>query len=136
MFAQFTTGPVALAIARWFDRRSKQWSRRARTNPLLALTLLVASTLPLEVSADALVDGVTVRIRSAAIEAGWHTGRIKRDGRSCSIVQLDRPTGRGHTLALAVVDALQLGQIGAWTAIDARRALASEPAHCLVDSAA
>jgi hypothetical protein len=102
---------------------------------LAAITL---GMLPLAArAADPLVDGATVRVRSAAIEAGWHTGRITRDDRRCSLVQLDRPTGHGHTsIPLVVVNALQLGRTGDWTAIDARRARASEPAHCLVDGAA
>lgn len=88
-------------------------------------------------AAEPIFDGATVRVRSAAIEAGWHTGRITRDDRRCSIVELDRPTGHGHrSIALTVVDALQLGRTGDWTAIDARRVRASEPTHCLVDSAA
>lgn len=108
----------------------------ARSRALLALMILMAGTLPLEVSADSLADGATVRIRSNSIESGWHTGRIKRDGRLCSMVQLDRPTEHGYTLiALMAIDALQLGHTGAWTAIDARRAIAAEPTHCLVDGA-
>lgn len=99
--------------------------------------VLALSALPLVgTAAETLADGVTVRVRSAAIEAGWHTGRITRDDRSCSIVQLDRPTERGRTqIALLAVDALQLGRIGAWTAISARSAIAAEPAHCLADNA-
>jgi hypothetical protein len=85
-------------------------------------------------SAETLTDGSTVRIRSNSIESGWHMGRIKRDDRRCSMVQLDRPTEHGYTmLALMVVDALQLGRTGQWTAIDAKRVIASEPAHCLVE---
>jgi hypothetical protein len=85
-------------------------------------------------TADAITDGSTVRIRSNSIEAGWHTGRIKRDDRRCSMVQLDRPTEHGYTLlALMVVDALQLGSTGHWTAISAKQVIASEPAHCLVE---
>lgn len=87
-------------------------------------------------AAATLTDGTTVRIRSAAIESGWHTGRIARDARSCSMVQLDRPTQHGYTqLALMAVDALQLGRTGDWKAFDARRAIASEPSHCLVEGA-
>jgi hypothetical protein len=85
-------------------------------------------------AAEPLNDGSTVRIRSNSIEAGWHTGRIKHDDRRCSMVQLDKPTEHGYTLlALMVVDALQLGRTGDWTAIDAKRAIAAEPAHCLVE---
>ena len=85
-------------------------------------------------AAEPLNDGVTVRIRSGSIEAGWHTGRLKRDQRRCSVIELDRPTEHGYkSLALTVVDALQLVRIGDWTAIDARRAIASEPPHCRVD---
>ena len=36
-------------------------------------------------------------------------------------------------LALMVVDALQLGQTGQWTAVNAKLAIAAEPAHCLVE---
>ena len=86
------------------------------------------------VAADTIADGSTVRFRSPSIEAGWHTGRIKRDGRQCAMIQLDRPTEHGYTLvALMVVNALQLGRTGQWTAVDARRAIASEPSHCLVE---
>src|SRR5690606_27726002 len=110
---------------------------RPRVDALIAVAVLALSAWPTGSRADdAIVDGTTVRIRSAAIEPGWHSGRIKRDGRRCSMVELDRPTGHGYTLlSLSIVDALQLGRIGAWTAIDARRAIASEPAHCLVDGA-
>lgn len=103
---------------------------------LLALTAAALVAWPAGAGADdvALAEGATVRIRSASIPAGWHTGRIKRDDRRCSMVQLDRPTQHGRTLlALQVVDALQLGQTGAWTAIDARRAIAAEPPHCLAE---
>jgi len=110
-------------------------SRRPLANVLIGVALAL-SALPFGAHAADLADGVTVRVRSAAIEAGWHTGRIKRDARRCSMVQLDRPTEHGYTLiALMTVDALQLGRIGEWTAIDARRAIESEPAHCLVDGA-
>jgi hypothetical protein len=95
---------------------------------------LAVGVLPLKVSADSITEGITVRIRSNSIEAGWHTGRIKRDDRRCSMVQLDRPTQDGYTLlALMVVDALQLGRTGEWTAINTKQALASEPRHCLVE---
>ena len=100
---------------------------------VVALTVALGM-LPLHAGADAIEDGVTVRIRSNSIESGWHTGRITRDSRHCSMVQLDRPTEHGYTLlALMVVDALQLGQTGQWTAISAKLAIASEPAHCLVE---
>ena len=101
--------------------------------PLIAAVALAALAQPAQ-AGDPLADGSTVRIRSNSIEAGWHTGRIKRDTRRCSMVQLDRPTEHGYTLlALMVVDALQLGRTGEWTAIDAKRAIAAEPAHCLVE---
>ena len=91
-------------------------------------------TLPLKASADSIAEGITVRIRSNSIESGWHTGRIKRDDRHCSMVQLDQPTRDGYTLlALMVVDALQLGRTGEWTAINPKQALASEPRQCLVE---
>jgi hypothetical protein len=101
------------------------------------LVAVALAMLPVRASAaDAIADGSTVRIRSNSIEAGWHTGRIKRDDRRCSMVQLDRPTEHGYTLlALMVVDALQLGTTGQWTAISAKQAIASEPAHCLVEGA-
>lgn len=101
--------------------------------PLIAAVALAGLAQPARAS-DPIADGSTVRIRSNSIEAGWHTGRIKRDTRRCSMVQLDRPTEHGYTLlALMVVDALQLGRTGEWTAIDAKRAIAAEPAHCLVE---
>lgn len=97
-----------------------------------ALTLVFAPTQAS--AADLITDGSTVRIRSTAIEAGWHTGRITRDGRHCSMVQLDHPTEHGYTMvALMVVEALQLGRTGQWTAISPKQAIASEPAHCLVN---
>jgi len=100
--------------------------------PMIAAIALGALARP--AAADTLVEGTTVRIRSNSIEAGWHMGKIKHDSRRCSMVQLDRPTEHGYTLlALMVVDALQLGRTGEWTAIDAKRAIASEPAHCLVE---
>jgi hypothetical protein len=100
---------------------------------LVALTAALGM-LPLHVGADTIEDGATVRIRSNSIESGWHTGRIMRDSRHCSMVQLDRPTEHGYTLlALMVVDALQLGYTGRWTAINAKLAIASEPVHCLVE---
>ena len=50
------------------------------------------------------------------------------------MIQLDRPTEHGYTLlALMVVEALQLGQTGQWTAINAKLAIALEPAHCLAE---
>jgi len=98
---------------------------------MLSLAACLLTTLA---KADTIADGSTVRFRSNSIEAGWHTGRIKRDSRHCSMIQLDRPTEHGYTMvALLVVDALQLGRIGQWTAIDARRAIASEPSHCLIE---
>lgn len=116
---------------------SRSNSSRALSSALALLTATMLGSWSAPASAaETLTEGATVRVRSAAIEAGWHTGRITRDGRSCSMVQLDRPTEHGYTLvALMAVDALQLGQIGAWTAIDARRAIASEPAHCLAEGA-
>ena len=100
---------------------------------LIAAIALAALVQPAS-AADPLADGSTVRIRSNSIEAGWHMGRIKRDSRRCSMVQLDKATEHGYTmLALMVVDALQLGRTGEWTAIDAKRAIAAEPAHCLVE---
>lgn len=101
----------------------------------VVVTVTVAlGLLPLQADADSIEDGATVRIRSNAIESGWHTGRITRDSRDCSMVKLDRPTEHGYTLlALMVVDALQLGHTGQWTAINAKMAIASEPAHCLVE---
>lgn len=105
---------------------------------LVMLATLFANALTLlphdARAAEPLKDGSTVRIRSNAIEAGWHTGTIKRDGRQCWMVRLDRPTEHGYTLlALMIVDALQLGRTGEWTAIDAKRAIAAEPAHCLAE---
>jgi len=115
--------------------RSLERFARAIALPVLASLGLSLLTIDAK-AADALAEGSTVRIRSNSIEAGWHTGRIKRDDRRCWMVQLDRPTEHGYTLlALPVVDALQLGKTGAWTAIDAKRAIASEPAHCLVEGA-
>lgn len=114
-------------------------TRRAarRVVPSVAASILALFLIaPQAHGVETLADGVTVRIRSAAIESGWHTGRIKRDARLCSTVQLDRPTERGRTsLALLAVDALQLGRIGSWTAVSARHAIASEPAHCLAAAA-
>jgi hypothetical protein len=99
----------------------------------VALVTTGLSAMPLTARAADLADGTSVRIRSSWIEAGWHTGRIKRDDRSCWTVQLDRPTGGGYTLvALTIVDALQLGRTGAWTAVDAKQALAAAPSHCFV----
>ena len=110
-----------------------------RTTWLMTVSTLFAvglSLLPRHAGAESLADGTSVRIRSNAIEAGWHTGRIKRDARQCWMVQLDRPSQHGYTLlALMVVDALQLGKVGAWTAINAKQAVASEPAHCLAEGA-
>jgi hypothetical protein len=108
-----------------------------RTLLHLSLYTLALGILPFQArGAETITDGTTVRIRSTSIESGWHTGRIQRDGRSCSVVRLDRPTQHGYTsIALPVVDALQLGQTGAWTAVNTRRAIASEPAHCLADAA-
>jgi hypothetical protein len=100
---------------------------------MIAAIALIAIAPPAG-AADPIADGSTVRIRSNSIEAGWHTGRIKRDDRRCSMVQLDKPTEHGYTLlALMVIDALQLGRTGEWTAIDAKRAISAEPAHCLVE---
>lgn len=109
----------------------------ARGALLTAVAALTLSFAPTQASAaDLITDGSTVRIRSTAIEAGWHTGRITRDGRRCSMVQLDRPTEHGYTMvALMVVEALQLGRTGQWTAISPKQVIASEPAHCLVDGA-
>jgi hypothetical protein len=108
---------------------------RARQVRITASALLALSLAPTYVSAaDLITDGSTVRIRSMAIEAGWHTGRVKRDERRCSMIQLDRPTEHGYTMiALMVVEALQLGHIGQWTAISPKQAIASEPAHCLIE---
>jgi hypothetical protein len=102
--------------------------------PVVAALTVALGMFPLHAGADTIDDGLTVRIRSNSIESGWHTGRITRDSRDCSMVQLDRPTEHGYTLlALMVVDALQLGQTGQWTAINAKLAIASEPAHCLAE---
>jgi len=104
---------------------------------IAASVVLALGVLPAHASAaEGIAEGSTVRIRSNSIEAGWHTGRIKRDGRRCAMVQLDRPTEHGYTLlALMVVDALQLGTTGQWTAINAKAAIASEPGHCLLEGA-
>jgi hypothetical protein len=108
--------------------------RSVRLTAALAVALCFAP--PHARAADLISDGSTVRIRSAAIEAGWHTGRVKRDGRHCSMIQLDRPTQHGYTtVALMAIEALQLGRTGQWTAISPKQAIASEPAHCLVEGA-
>ena len=99
-----------------------------------ALTVALSLLPPGAGADDVIEDGMTVRIRSNSIESGWHTGRITRDSRHCSMIQLDRPTEHGYTLlALMVVEALQLGQTGQWTAINAKLAIALEPAHCLAE---
>ena len=119
----------------WLDRKRDRRTRRVHVSTIIALSIVALGALPSKAgAAETLDDGVTVRIRSTSIEAGWHTGRIKRDRRHCSMVQLDHPTEQGYTLlALMVVNALQLGHTGQWTAIDARQAIAAEPAHCLVE---
>jgi hypothetical protein len=134
MLRHFTAGLIAILFMQLLERSHKR-SPRSSLVAGVALTLIVLSVLPMQArAAETFSDGTTVRIRSSSIEAGWHNGRIKRDGRSCWTVELDRPTGRGYTqLALTVVDALQLGRTGAWTAINAKNALASAPAHCLAE---
>jgi hypothetical protein len=136
MLQHFTAGLIAIVFTRLLDRTSKR-SRRtsSASTALIALSAIVLSSLPLQArAAETFSDGTTVRIRSSSIEAGWHTGRIKRDGRSCWTVQLDSPTGDGYTqLALTIVDALQLGRTGAWTAVNAKNALASAPSYCLAE---
>ena len=107
-------------------------SAASRLVAVAGFTVLLATSHV--AAADLISDGSTVRVRSNSIESGWHTGRQKRDSRQCYMVQLDRPTEHGYTmLALMVVDAMQLGRTGQWMAIDAKRAIASEPAHCLVE---
>jgi hypothetical protein len=130
MLCQSLSGLAHTALARALGRRTG--SRAARFAAALAIASIFA---PVHTdAADLISDGSMVRIRSTAIEAGWHTGRVKRDGRQCSMIQLDRPTQHGYTMvALMVVEALQLGRIGQWTAINPKQAIASEPAHCLVD---
>jgi hypothetical protein len=130
MLKRSPTQPTATRSARVLD--ACESARGALLTAAAALALGLASTQAS--GADLITDGSTVRIRSTAIEAGWHTGRIKRDGRRCSMVQLDRPTEHGYTIvALMVVEALQLGRTGQWTAINPKQAIASEPAHCLVN---
>ena len=109
----------------------------ARAARFAAAFAIASSFAPVYANAaDLMTDGAMVRIRSAAIEAGWHTGRVKRDARDCSMIQLDRPTQHGYTMvALIVVEALQLGRTGQWTAVNPRQAIASQPAHCLVEGA-
>jgi hypothetical protein len=133
MLQYLFAGLSAIVFARWLDRNSESTPRNR--GALIACAAIALGMLPLQANAiETIADGSTVRIRSNSIEAGWHTGKLKRDERRCSMVQLDRPTEHGYTLlALMVVDALQLGKIGQWTAIDAKRAIASEPAHCLVE---
>lgn len=115
---------------------AKTFVRCATTSSIATVAGLIACMLTTQVRADAIADGSTVRFRSNSIEAGWHTGRLKRDDRHCSMIQLDRPTEHGYTLvALLIVDALQLGRTGQWRAIDARRVIASEPSHCLAEGA-
>jgi hypothetical protein len=136
MLQHLTAGLIAIAFSRWVER-SHERSRRPSMARLVAVTMIVLSALPLQArAAETFSDGTTVRIRSSSIEAGWHTGRIKRDDRSCWTVELDSPTEHGYTqLALTIVDALQLGRTGAWTAINAKSALASAPPHCLAEGA-
>lgn len=99
----------------------------------IIIAALALGLPPWAAGATTLSDGSKVRIRSNSIDAGWHSGRVTRDDRECWMVLLDRPTSAGYTmLALLVIDALQLGRTGEWTAIDAKRAIAAEPAHCLV----
>ena len=130
MLQQSLTRIAATPLARVLDGVV-----RARGVRITAAAVLALSLAPTHVSgADLITDGSTVRIRSTAIEAGWHTGRVKRDERRCSMIQLDRPTEHGYTMiALMVVEALQLGRIGQWTAISPKQALASEPAHCQIE---
>jgi hypothetical protein len=133
MFQHLFAGLAAVAFTRLVDRRTRT---RARAHGAFIVCAVVALGMvsPTLHATDTIADGVTVRIRSNSIESGWHRGRIKRDSRRCSMVQLDRPTEHGYTmLALMVVDALQLGNTGQWTAVNARQAIASEPAHCLVE---
>lgn len=133
MLRHLTAGVFGWLFTRWLDRLIKDRPRRDRAFALMAVGAILLSGLPLVTrAAETLPDGVTVRVRSGLIESGWHVGRITRDRRLCSVVELERPTEHGYTsVALSVVDALQLGRTGAWTAINARRAIAAEPAHCL-----
>lgn len=133
MLQHLLAGIAALAFTRWLERKSVPRTRRA----LIAYVAIALGMLPMHAgAAEPIADGATVRIRSNSIEAGWHMGRITRDSRHCSMIQLDHPTQHGYTLlALMVVDALQLGRTGEWTAVNAKQALASEPAHCLADAA-
>jgi hypothetical protein len=107
---------------------------RQRSISIIASIVIALAAIPATVRATDIEDGTTVRIRSSWIDAGWHTGRIKRDGRNCWTVQLDRPTDHGYShVSLTVVDALQLGRTGAWTAINARQTLATTPQHCFAE---
>ena len=133
MLRHLTAGVFGLLFTRWMDRLINDRPRRDRALALIAVSLIFMSGLPLAAKAtETLAEGATVRVRSGSIESGWHLGRLKRDQRRCSVIELERPTEHGYrSVALSVVDALQLGRTGAWTAIDARRAIAAEPPHCL-----
>jgi hypothetical protein len=122
----------SIAFARVLARKISAQGARCATVVALAVTFAP----PFASATEVIRDGSTVRIRSTAIEAGWHTGRVRRDKRRCSMIQLDSPTEHGYTIiALMVVEALQLGRTGNWTAISPKQAIASEPPHCLVEGA-
>ena len=94
---------------------------------LVALTAALGM-LPMHVGADTIEDGATVRIRSNSIESGWHTGRIMRDSRHCSMVQPSasraqpswRDTHRSAWLSVCASSCISLGWVGLGTASAAR----------------
>ena len=100
-------------------------------------TVLCAGSLALllpgaTLAAGAIADGTLVRIASNSIEPGWFQGKVKRDPRGCWMVHLDKATKDQYTmLALMVVDRLEVGRAGVWTAIDLPPVIKAQPPHCL-----
>jgi len=95
----------------------------------MASVLAVAFTLPAR--ADAPSGGPTVRIQAFAIESGWHEGKLVKAANGCTMIDLVSPSADGYkSVALVVVDWLEVRRNGGWSTLVVERLLSKEPAVC------
>jgi hypothetical protein len=107
-----------------------------RTMQVLAAALLASPLCGAALAAAPLADGAVVRVASNLVEAGWHTGRARLDGRKCWMVKLDKPTRDGYTmLALSFVKSVETAGAGGWTPLPLQTIVRSQPTECLEEGA-
>jgi hypothetical protein len=107
-----------------------------RTTYAFAAPLLASFLGGHALAAAPLADGAVVRVASNLVEAGWHKGRAKLDGRKCWMVKLDKPTRDGYTmLALSFVRSVQAAHADGWAPLPLQTIVRSQPVECLEEGA-